>query len=130
MTFIFIPVLILFQDVIPHVLSPYSEEGKAIIIFAHDNRSELYNKSISMLVHDPLGIDTRNIRIFEIFSEGGIGPAGESYSSEEVLSIRQFFGIKPSDFRILLSESHFEVIYRADQPLKIEEIFQKFDHPE
>lgn len=122
--------LFIFQDTIPPVLTPYSDDGRAIIIFAYDNRSDLYNRSISMLVYDPIGIDTRNIRIFEIFSEGGIGPAGESYSSEEVLSIRQHYNIQPSEFSMVLSGSHFMEIFRADQPLSLAEIFQKFDGSE
>ena len=117
----------LFQDTFPLVLTGYSDDTKAIMIFAPDNRSGLYTQSITMLTHDPLGLDTRNIIIFEVFNEGGIGPYGESYSNEEVASIRKHYNIMPAEFNILLSHKNFQEIFRSDKPLTVHEIFRKFD---
>ena len=127
MAYILVGFFLFFQDTLPMILSGYDDDTRAIIIFAPDNRSGLYTQTISLLTRDPLGLDSRNIKIFEIFNEGGIGPAGESYTSENVTSIRTYYKIKSSDFNILLSHKKFEEIFRSDKPLKIQEIFQKFD---
>ena len=120
-------VFFLFQDNYPPVFARYDSEIKAILIFASDNQSKLYEQSINLLIKDPLGIDKRNIKIFEVFVEGGIGPGGESFSSEEVISIRKYFNIESSEFNILLAHQNFNEIFRSDKPVSIDDIFQKFD---
>lgn len=122
--------LFLVQEDLPFVFSAYPENSRAILIFSPDNRSEQYTHSLTNLITDPLGVDMRDIRIFEIFTEGGIGPAGESYSSEDVNSIRKFYHIKPEDFRILLTVGNFKELYRSDKPLKLDHIFKIFDGEE
>lgn len=128
MAFFIIVFFIFFQDSLPGVLSNYTSENKAIFLFAPDNRSEPYSRSLILLTRDPLGLDTRNIKIFEVFIEGGIGPAGESYNKEEVSSIRKYYNIKPTDFYLILSHQNFTEIFRSDMPLDVEEIFKKFDN--
>jgi len=127
MVLVLINFFFFFQDAFPLVLTGYTDDTKAIMIFAPDNRSSLYSQSITMLTHDPLGLDNRNIIIFEVFSEGGIGPDGESYTSVEVASIRRHFNIMPAEFNILLSHKNFQEIFRSDKPLTVHEIFLKFD---
>ena len=127
MAYILVSFFLFFQDILPLILSGYDYDTRAIIIFAPDNRSGLYTQTISLLTRDPLGLDSRDIKIFEIFNEGGIGPAGESYTREDVTSIRTYYKIEPSDFNILLSHKKFEEIFKSDKPLEIQEIFQKFD---
>jgi hypothetical protein len=120
-------VFFLFQDNYPPVFTRYDSEIKAILIFASDNQSKLYEQSINLLIKDPLGIDKRNIKIFEVFVEGGIGPGGEPFSSEEVISIRKYFNIESSAFNILLAQQNFKEIFRSDKPVSVDDIFQKFD---
>jgi len=127
---IVLSIFFFFQENFPQVLSRYEDDSKAILIFAPDNQSRPYDQSISILTRDPLGIDSRNIKIFEIFIAGGIGPGGESFSEEEVISIRKHYDIDPSNFNIILSLKNFEEIYRSDKPIEIDEIFQKFDQLE
>jgi len=122
-----IQVFFLFQDSIPQVFSRYDSEIKSILIFAPDNQSKLYVQSITFLTKDPLGLDRRNIKIFEIFVEGGIGPGGGSFSNEEVTSIRKYYELESSAFYILLTHQNFEEIFRSDKPVSIKDIFQKFD---
>ena len=124
---IVISILYFFQNNYPQALSRYEDSPNAVMIFAPDNQSRLYNQSITLLTKDPIGIDKRAIKIFEVFIAGGIGPQGESFTEEEVTSIRKYYDIDPSNFNILLMHKHFMEIHRSDKPIKVEEIFQKFD---
>ena len=119
--------LFFFQQDFPTVFTLYEDNIKAIIIFAPNNQSRSYHQMLSVLTKDPLGIDQRNIRIFEIFHAGGIGPGGESLTEEDVTSIRKYYNIKSSDFSIILAASKFEEIYRSDKIITVSEIFEKFD---
>ena len=120
-------VIFFFQDDLPLVLSTYNQNANAIIIFANDNRSDLYIQSITSLTKDPLGLDQRNIVIFEIFTNGGIGPGGESLTGEQVESIRQYFTIGDGDFSEVLVSGSFKELFRSDIPIEITEIFRNFD---
>ena len=91
MFLLFFHILIFFQDDVPIILSTYDQNTNAILIFAPGNRSDDYLQAITRLTKDPLGLDERNILIFEIFETGGIGPGGESLSEEQVISIREHF---------------------------------------
>lgn len=115
------------QEDFPQVFTLYEDNIKAILIFAPDNQSKSYNQMISMLTRDPLGIDKRNIKIFEIFQAGGIGPDGKSISGEDVTSIRKYYNTEPSNFNIVLSIRKFEEIFRSNKILTVNEIFEKFD---
>ena len=119
--------LFFFQEDFPQIFTSYENDLKAVIIFAPDNQSKAYNQSITMLTKDPLGIDKRNIKIFEIFRSGGIGPSGESILEEDVTSIRSYYDIDPSNFKIILSAGKSGEIFRSDKPIEIDEIFGKFD---
>lgn len=130
MILLFIHFLIFFQDDLPVILSTYNQNTNAIIIFAPDNRSEQYIQSITMLTKDPLGLDQRNILIFEIFETGGIGPGGESLSEEQVNSIRKHYNIERVNFSEVLVTNSFREIYRSENPVEIKEIFQYFDQIE
>lgn len=130
MILLFIHFLIFFQDDLPVILSTYDQNTNAIIIFAPDNRSEQYIQSITMLTKDPLGLDQRNILIFEIFETGGIGPGGESLSEEQVNSIRKHYNIERVNFSEVLVTNSFREIYRSENPVEIKEIFQYFDQIE
>ena len=116
-----------FQNDLPLVLSTYDQNTNAIIIFAKDNRSDLYAKSITSLTKDPLGLAERNIVIFEIFTTGGIGPGGESLTEEQVTSIRQYYIIDSGDFSEILVSGDFTEIFRSDLPIEVKEIFRNFD---
>ena len=127
MIIIFFHVIVFFQDNLPFVLSTYDQSTNAIIIFAPDNRSDLYGQSISRLTKDPLGLDQRNIVIFEIFTTGGLGPGGESLSEEQVASIRQYYNIDGGEFSEILVARNFKEIYKSDIPIEIKEVFRNFD---
>ena len=130
MILLFFHFLIFFQEDIPLVLSTYDQSTNAIIIFAPDNRSNQYVQSISRLTKDPLGLDQRNIVIFEIFETGGIGPGGESLSEEQVTSIREHYEIESGNFSEILVTNNFKEIYRSEIPVEIKEVFQYFDQKE
>jgi hypothetical protein len=87
-------------------------------------------QSISRLTKDPLGLDQRNILIFEIFKTGGIGPGGESLSEEQVNSIREYYAIDSGNFSEVLVSNNFREIYRSEMPIEIMEIFLYFDQIE
>lgn len=120
-------VIFLFQSDLPLVLSTYDQNTNAIIIFAKDNRSDLYEKSITSLTKDPLGLDERNIVIFEIFTSGGIGPGGESLTEEQVDLIRQYYMIDRGNFSEILVSGGFKEIFRTEIPIEVKEIFKYFD---
>lgn len=130
MILLFFHFLIFFQDDIPLILSTYDQNTNAVIIFAPDNRSDQYLQSISRLTKDPLGLDQRNILIFEIFETGGIGPSGESLSEEQVSSIREHFKIERGNFSEVLVTNSFSEIYRSEIPVEIKEVFRHFDQIE
>ena len=127
MIIIFFYVIVFFQDDLPFILSTYDQNTNAVIIFAPDNRSDLYGQSISRLTKDPLGLDKRNIVIFEIFTTGGLGPGGESLSEEQVTSIRQHYNINGGEFSEILVTRNFKEIYKSNIPIEIKEIFRNFD---
>lgn len=130
MIIIFFHVIVFFQDNLPFVLSTYDQNTNAIIIFAPDNRSDLYGKSISRLTKDPFGLDQRDIVIFEIFTTGGLGPGGESLSEEQAASIRQYYHIDDGEFSEILVTSNFKEIFKSDTPIDIKEVFRNFDQVE
>ena len=130
MILLFFHFLIFLQDDLPLILSTYDQKTNAIIIFAPDNRSDKYMQSIFMLTKDPLGLDQRNISIFEIFKTGGLGPGGESLSEEQVSSIREFYEIENGNFSEVLVTDNFQEIYRSEMPIEVKEIFLYFDQLE
>lgn len=130
MILLFFHFLLCFQDNLPVVLSTYDQNINPIIIFAPDNHSDQYVQSITNLTKDPLGIDQRNIVIFEIFETGGIGPGGESLSEKQVSSIREHYLIDSGKFMEILATNNFREIYRSENPMKIKEVFQYFDQVE
>lgn len=130
MIIIFFHLITFFQENLPLVFSTFDQNANAVIIFAPDNRSDLYGKSISRLTKDPLGLDQRKIVILEIFTTGGIGPGGESLAEEQVSSIRQHFNIDRGDFSEILVTSKFSEIFRSDTPIEINEVFKYFDQIE
>lgn len=130
MILLFFHLLIPFQENLPIILSTYDQNTNAIIIFAPDNRSGQYKQSISRLTKDPLGLDQRNILIFEIFKTGGIGPGGESLTEEQVTSIREYYLIESIGFSEVLVTNNFREIYRSDIPVEIKEVFRYFDQIE
>ena len=127
MILLFFHILIFFQVDIPIILSTYDQNTNAIIIFAPDNRSDDYVQAISRLTKDPLGLDERNILIFEIFETGGIGPGGESLTEEQVNSIREYFKIESGNFSEVLVTNNFREIYRSEDPIDVKEVFRYFD---
>lgn len=130
MTLLFFYLLFFFQADLPIILSTYDKNTNAVIIFAPDNRSGQYMQSISRLTKDPLGLDQRNILIFEIFKTGGIGPGGEALTEEQVTSIREYYLIDSGDFSEVLVTNNFREIYRSDIPVDIKEVFRYFDQRE
>lgn len=130
MILLFFHLLLFYQEDLPIILSTYDPNTNAIIIFASDNRSDQYMQSISKLTKDPLGLDQRNILIFEIFETGGIGPGGESLSEEHVNSIREYYLIESGDFSEVLVTNNFREIYRSDIPVDVKEVFRYFDQIE
>ena len=125
MILLFFHLFISYQEDLPIILSTYDQNTNAIIIFAPDNRSDLYMQSISRLTKDQ-----RNIVIFEIFKTGGIGPGGESLSEEQVTSIREYYIIDDGDFSEVLVTNNFKEIYRSDIPVEVKEVFRYFDQIE
>lgn len=130
MTLLFFYFLLFFQDNTPSVLSTYDQNTNAILIFAPDNRSDQYVQSISLLTKDPLGLDERNIVIFEIFETGGIGPGGESLSEEQVTLIRKHYLIENGEFSEILVKNNFREIFRSESPVEINMVFRHFDQIE
>jgi hypothetical protein len=118
------------QEDFPEIFTMYEGDQKAILIFASDNQSKPYYEMISILTRDPLGIDKRNITIFEIFRAGGIGPYGESISEEDVTTIRKYYDIGLSNFNVILTVRKFEEILKTDKPISIDKIFEQFDQQE
>jgi len=122
--------ILFFQDDLPLTLNIYDPEARAIIIFAPDNRSAEYEQSLYLLTKDPIGLDQRNVLIFEIFASGGIGPGGESFSEEQVNAIRTYYQADAQRFMVLLTRKHFEEILRSEKPMQLDDIFQSFDQEE
>lgn len=130
MILLFFHLLIFTQEDLPLILTTYDQKTNAILIFAPDNRSDQYTESITRLTKDPLGLDQRNIVIFEIFKTGGIGPGGESLSEDQVNSIREYYTIDGDEFSEVLVTNDFREIYRSELPVEIKEVFRYFDQIE
>jgi hypothetical protein len=107
----------------PAILQSYQHTHQLILVFAEDNRSAEYGRAMTELSKDPLGLDRRDMLIFEVFERGGIQPDGSSLSEEETAALRNYFGIN-GKFAIVILDKRLQEIYRAEQPVSIQEIFK------
>ena len=107
----------------PAVIQPYQNTHQLILVFAENNRSVEYGRAMTELSKDPLGLDRRDMLIFEVFERGGIQPDGSSLSEEETAALRNYFGID-GKFSIVILDKRLQEIYRTDQPVTLQEIFK------
>lgn len=119
----YIPV---FEDP-PEIILTYQNNNQLILLFSTNNRSPDYRRALLELARDPLGLDQRDLIIFEIFESGGIYPDGSSISEDEVKIMRNYYKIKPSAFTIIIINKQLQEIFRSEQPVSVQEIFNKID---
>jgi hypothetical protein len=119
--------IFLFIEESPALISEFQSTNQLILIFARDNRSELYERTLLEIAKDPLGMDKRDVLIFEIFRGGGIHPNGSSLSEEEVKPLWDFYRMSENDFMIILIDKKSKEIFRSDRPMKAADIAAKFD---
>jgi len=119
--------IIAFQDEVPSIISKFDSDARFVWIFATNIKSDKYNESLKLLSKDPLGIDKRNIYIIEVFTQGGIGPGGNSISTVNTQSIRKHFSLENEEFKLILTDKGYKEIFREDKPISCNEIFRLFD---
>ncbi len=118
--------LITFQET-PDLIREYHQYNQLIILYSEDNRSPSYEKTLLAMAKDPLGLDERDIIIIEVFSKGGIRPDGTSLTDPEVASLREYYALENTSYRIILVNRESREIFRSDQPMNVQEIFYQFD---
>ena len=111
----------------PEVLQSFQNSNSLILVFSDSNRSPDYEKAMSELARDPLGLDSRDLLIFEIFLQGGINPDGSSLTDEETSSLRDFFHVRTSEFYIIVLDKMLQEKFRTKQPVALKEIFDAID---
>ncbi len=111
----------------PDLIIPYQNNNQLILIFSENNRSPDYDRALIELAKDPLGLDQRDLIIFEIFPNGGIYPDGTSLSEEEANNLRSYYQVEPSIFTLIVINKRLEEVFRSLQPLPVEEIFKSID---
>lgn len=111
----------------PDLFIPYQNNNQLILIFSVSNRSPEYEKALFELSRDPLGLDRRDLIIFEIFPNGGIYPDGSPISEEEAKDLRNYYQIATSPFTLIVISRQLEEIFRSPVPLPVSEIFKKID---
>ena len=120
--------IVLFQTVeLPQLLTDKYAENKVLIIFAPDNRDPDYETVLLNLAKDPLGIDERNIVIFELFVEGGLQPDNTPMSEEEVGVFRKIYQAEAERFQIILLNEEKAEIHKSADLMNSKEIFSIFD---
>lgn len=102
-------------------------ENQFIILFAPTNQNDLYNQALLNLTKNPLGLDERDIVIFEIFEQGGIRADNSSLSQEEAIEFRDYFKVDKEAFTMILLNYQKEELRRSDKPVNLNEIFSVFD---
>jgi hypothetical protein len=111
----------------PDLILPYENNNQLILIFSENNRSTDYERALLELARNPLGLDQRDLIIFEIFPNGGIYPDGTSLSEEEAKILRNYYQVEPSAFALIVVNKQLQEIIRSSRPLPVEEIFKRID---
>lgn len=117
----------LFSETPPQVILPYQNSNQLILLFAESNRSTEYEKMLLELSRDPLGLDQRDLIIFEIFPSGGLLPDGTSMSEEDALELQEYFNVDKSSFAAVVVNKNLQEIYRTEKPVPVKEIFTEID---
>ena len=111
----------------PDLILPYENNNQLILIFSENNRSTDYESALLELAKHPLGLDQRDLIIFEIFPNGGIYPDGTSLSEEEAKILRNYYQVGLSTFALIVINKQLQEILRSSHPLPVEEIFKRID---
>ncbi len=127
--FIFSTILFIipfFEDP-PEIIIPYQNNNQLILIFSENNRSPEYEQALLELSRDPLGLDQRDLIIFEIFTTGGIYPDGSALSEADAEILRNYFKIETSAFTIVIINKQLEEIFRSSHPVSVKDLFKTID---
>jgi hypothetical protein len=111
----------------PEVIVPYQHANQLILLFAPNNRAPEYEQMLIEFSKDPIGLDRRDMVIFEIFQFGGIKPDGTSLSEDEAQILRNYFNVGNGIFSVLILGKNLQEKYRAAQPVTTKEIFGEID---
>ena len=111
----------------PESILPYQNTNQLILLFAGSNRSADYEQMLHELSRDPLGLDQRDLVIFEIFPSGGLLPDGTSLSEQDALELREYFNVDKTSFSAVVVNKNLQEIYRTEKPVPVKEIFSEID---
>jgi hypothetical protein len=111
----------------PEIIIPYQNNNQLILIFSENNRSHEYEQALLELSRDPLGLDQRDLIIFEIFTTGGIYPDGSALSEADAEILRNYFKIETSAFTIVIINKQLEEIFRSSHPVSVKDLFKTID---
>lgn len=111
----------------PELLIPFQNSNQLLLVFSESNRSPEYERILRELSKDPLGLDRRDIIVFEVFPNGGINPDGSAISEEEAKVLRDYYQVAISSFTLIVINRHLEEIFRSAVPLPVGEIFKNID---
>ena len=111
----------------PEVILPYQNTNQLILLFAASNRSADYEQMLLEFSRDPLGLDGRDLVIFEIFQSGGLLPDGTSLSEEDTRELRRYFNVENGSFAVVVVNKNLQEVYRTGKPVTVKEIFREID---
>ena len=111
----------------PEIIKNFQNNNHLILIFSTDNKSPNYEQTLLKLARDPLGLDTRDLIIFEIFQRGGIHPDGSPLTEEEVKNLRKFYAVHPDKFKLVIVNKKMMEVFRSDVPVSAQKIFDVID---
>jgi len=115
------------SDDTPEIIKNFQNNNHLILVFSTDNKSSDYEQTLLELARDPLGLDTRDLMIFEIFQRGGIHPNGSPLNEEEVKNLRKFYAVHPDKFTLVIVNKNMTEVFRSDVPVPAQKIFEVID---
>jgi len=124
---VIISLIIVQLDDPPEIIKAYKNNHQLILIFSSGNRSSDYEKAILELGKDPLGLDQRDLIIFEIFPSGGILPDGLPLLEKDAAALRLFYEIDVTEFTMVVLNKNQQEIFRTNQPIAVKHIFESID---
>jgi len=86
------------------ILKPYHWENRILLIFSPSEDNSLYQKQFNILGSNKAAINERDLVVFRIFTENGVGPGNTKLSQQEVSTLRNHFKVNEKYQMLLMGK--------------------------